>query len=362
VAKRLVVNLSSLTMRPTGLSVYAESIVPFLAPLKPVVLIREERVIDWSVKCPAMEIVPIASNLSSDSGVKGHLRRLLWIEKTLPPIVKGYGPSILFSPVPEAPITRNIASIVMVPDFIPRRFFPRTSLGRAYNSLYGNKVLRKAMHVLTISECTAEDAWTFAGVDRSATSVIPLACDREHFKPLGLPRKNYFLFVGRCKEYKNVRTALQAFASLQRNDLEFWVAGPPDEDFNKLAEEFSGGEGGAVKFLPYPNYADLPALYNQAVALVFPSLWEGFGLPILEAMACGTPVITSNVSSMPEVAGTAALLVDPKSRSEIAEAMTRVADNGSLSTKLSEAGIARASEFSWAKAGQQTVDVLSRYL
>ncbi len=109
-------------------------------------------------------------------------------------------------------------------------------------------------------------------------------------------------------------------------------------------------------------YDQLPIIINQAIALVFPTLWEGFGLPVLEAMACGTPVITSNLSSLPEVAGDAAILVNPYNTQEITEAMQAVATDSTLRSRLSTLGINRASQFSWAKTGQATVEVLQRYL
>lgn len=115
-----------------------------------------------------------------------------------------------------------------------------------------------------------------------------------------------------------------------------------------------------IKILDYVDYKELPVLINHAIVLVFPSLWEGFGLPILEAMACGTPVITSNVSSMPEVAGDAAILVDPTNVSAIASAIASIIADTSLRNDLRSRGLHRAKQFSWATTGQQTADVLKQ--
>ncbi|MGV0103352.1 hypothetical protein NSTCB13_01946 [Nostoc sp. DSM 114160] len=117
-----------------------------------------------------------------------------------------------------------------------------------------------------------------------------------------------------------------------------------------------------VKFLDYVPYSELPKIINQAIALVFPSLWEGFGLPVLEAMACGTPVITSNLSSLPEVAGDAAILVNPYNTGEITEAMQAIATNSELRSRLSRQGITHSQQFSWEKTAKATVEVLSRYI
>ena len=117
-----------------------------------------------------------------------------------------------------------------------------------------------------------------------------------------------------------------------------------------------------VKFLDYVPYDDLPKIIRSAIALVFPSLWEGFGLPVLEAMACGTPVITSNLSSLPEVAGDAAILIDPYKVEEITDAMQAIANETGLRSHLSQLGLQRATQFSWEKTGQATVEVLKRFL
>ncbi len=122
------------------------------------------------------------------------------------------------------------------------------------------------------------------------------------------------------------------------------------------------GSRGSGKMVDYVPYANLPQILGQAIALVFPSLWEGFGLPVLEAMACGTPVITSNRSALPEVAGDAALLVNPEDVREIAAAMEQVATQPQMRSHLQTAGLARAAQFSWQLTGAQTAAVLQRFL
>ncbi|MFN4955028.1 MAG: glycosyltransferase family 4 protein, partial [Aphanizomenon sp.] len=117
-----------------------------------------------------------------------------------------------------------------------------------------------------------------------------------------------------------------------------------------------------VKFLNYVPYNELPIIINQAIALVFPSLWEGFGLPVLEAMACGTPVITSNISSLPEVAGDAAILINPYNIEEITAAMKIIINDSETRKQLSEKGLKRANQFTWEKTGLATVEVLKKYL
>jgi glycosyltransferase involved in cell wall biosynthesis len=149
-----------------------------------------------------------------------------------------------------------------------------------------------------------------------------------------------------------------------RQDFELWFAGPTDPRYTPAlqAQAQALGITPQVKFLDYVTDEQLPVLLNQALALVLPSLWEGFGLPVLEAMACGTPVITSNRSSLPEVAGEAALLVDPTDEIAIAQHMHDLTQDTQLRQDLSTAGLKQASQFSWEHTGQATVEVLRSYL
>jgi glycosyltransferase involved in cell wall biosynthesis len=159
---------------------------------------------------------------------------------------------------------------------------------------------------------------------------------------------------------------IQAFAQLPGGavDLQLWIGGGGDRRFTPAlqAQVQELGLGSRVRFLGYVPEADLPRLINQAIALVFPSLWEGFGLPVLEAMACGTPVITSNLAALPEVAGEAALLIDPYQVGELAAAMTALWQDSQLWQRLHRAGLERAQGFSWATTGAATAAVLQAYL
>jgi len=158
---------------------------------------------------------------------------------------------------------------------------------------------------------------------------------------------------------------LKAFGKIQNSsDCQLWLAGSPDRRYTpQLKRQVAElGLTERVKFLDYVPYNQLPRIIGEAIALVFPSLWEGFGLPVLEAMACGTPVITSNLSSLPEVAGNAALLIDPYNTQEIAAAMKAIATDSTLRSHLRTLSLQRASQFSWAKTGSATVAVLQQYL
>lgn len=353
----MLVNLSFLSIKPTGITTYASNIFPYFQSFNPKLLVAKT--------IPNYTCYPVPSNLTPDQGTPGHFRRLAWTQFKLPKIYKKLKSHLLFSPVPEAPLYANCRFVVMFHDLIPLRFPKRFSPLVPYHRYYTPQVLSQAQHIICNSHATAKDITDFYQIPSNKITPILLAYDRTHFRPLNLPRRNYFLYIGRQDSYKNVNRLITAFAALPNcQDYELWLVGPSDRRYTPTlqaqAEELSITN--QVKFLDYVPYSELPTIINGAIALVFPSLWEGFGLPVLEAMACGTPVITSNLSSLPEVAGDAAILINPYNTGEITEAMQAVVNDSGLRSHLSTQGITRANQFSWEKTGQATAEVLSRYL
>ncbi|MBN3872566.1 glycosyltransferase family 1 protein [Nostoc sp. JL33] len=356
-AKQLIINLSILLSQPTGIGNYAKNLFPYLKSLQPTLLVAQ--------KYPDFDCYPIPSNLTPDHGTKGHFDRLLWTQFQLPKIYKNLKSSLLFSPLPEAPLYTDCRFVVTSFDMIPLRFGKRFSPLTPYHRYYTPQVLKQAEHIICISQTTAKDITDFYQIPASKITPIPLAHDRTHFHHLNLPTSNYFLYIGRQDPYKNIQRLISAFAALPNcKDYELWLVGPIDSRYTPTlkVQVAELGITNQVKFLDYVPYGELPKIINQAIALVFPSLWEGFGLPVLEAMACGTPVITSNLSSLPEVAGDAAILINPYNTEEITEAMQVIATDLGLRSRLSSQGITHSQQFSWEKTGKATVEVLSRYL
>ena len=356
--KSVLVNLSFLITKPTGITTYATNLFPHLQPLNPT-LLTSQTIANYTC-------YPIPGNLTPDFGTIGHFRRLKWTQVQLPRIYKKLRSTLLFSPLPEAPLFTNCRYIVTVHDLIPLRFpefFSRFSI--AYYRHYIPQVLTQAQHILCDSTSTAQDITHFFNISADKITPILLAHNANHFRFLNLPRRNYFLYIGRHDPYKNLHRIITAFAAIPNcHNYELWLAGTPDPRYTPplMAQVDQLGITNQVKFLEYVPFSQLPTLINQAIALVFPSLWEGFGLPVLEAMACGTPVITSNLASLPEVTGDAAILVNPYNTDEISAAMQTIASETTLRDRLSTLGLTRASQFSWAKTGKTTVEILTRYL
>ncbi len=356
-SNQLLVNLSYRLSRPTGTTTYALNLLPYLESLEPTLLVSQP------LSPYSCHLVP--PGLTPEQGLKGHLGRLVWTQLQLPRIYKQLRSPLLFSPIPEAPLNTSCRFVITVHDLIPLRFPKRRSPLTPYFRYYIPQVLTQAQHIICDSIATAKDITDFFNIPADKITPILLAHDDKDFRFLDLPTQNYFLYIGRHDPYKNLHRLIDAFAAMPSNrDCELWIAGPPDRRYTPTlqAQAEKLGLNHQVKFLDYVPYDQLPIIINQAIALVFPTLWEGFGLPVLEAMACGTPVITSNLSSLPEVAGDAALLVNPYNIGEIAQAMQAVATDLALRSRLRTRGLDRAKQFSWAKTGQATVEVLKRYL
>ncbi|WAL60385.1 glycosyltransferase family 4 protein [Thermocoleostomius sinensis] len=363
----LLVNLSFVGKKPTGLATYAINLIPELA-LPNLTLLASDTLLPRFAD--RYSCYPIPAILTPEQGKRGHIGRLWWTQTQISSIAKALRSSLLFSPVPEAPLFTKIRSVVVVHDLIPLRFPRLTSPLTHYFRYYVPHVLQQAEHILCNSVATANDIIQTYRISSKKITSIPLAHDVNHFRVLDLssypfPDRPYFFYVGRHDPYKNLDRIIRAFATLPNHQAyDLWIAGSVDPRYTPLlqAQVTELGVADRVRFLDYLPYEQLPIVLNQALALVYPSLWEGFGFPVLEAMACGTPVITSNLSSLPEVAGEAALLVDPYNTAEIATAMQQIASDDTTRTHLRSAGLDRARQFSWSKTGQATTNVLLQHL
>ena len=274
---------------------------------------------------------------------------------------------MIYSPIPEAPLYSKPRSVVMCHDLIPLRFPRPTSPLTNYFRYVVPQVLKQAEHIICNSQATADDLIDYYGIRASKITPILLGYDRANFYPKEAANSieaPYFLYLGRPDPYKNLSGLIKAFAALPNSDYHLAIAGSSDPRFTpqlqQQAEEL--GIAQRVKWLDYLSYEELPVVISNAVALVFPTLWEGFGLPVLEAMACGTPVITSNLASLPEITGEAAILIDPYKRGEITSAMLAVAKDRELRSQLQKLSLQQAQKFSWKLTGARTKAVLEQFL
>jgi len=263
---------------------------------------------------------------------------------------------------------RTIPTVLTVHDLIFRHLpAHHKPLNRWYLNLTLPLYCRRANHVIAVSECTRRDLIAAYDLPPENITVIPEAAD-PRFRPqppetvaavrarYGLPER-CLLCVGTIEPRKNLTRLLAAFESIHAERLtdglvivgkRGWLYG----DFFAALEQSPVRD--AVIFPGYVPDADLPAVYAGAQALVFPSLYEGFGLPVLEAMACGTPVVASRVSSIPEVGGEAALYFDPADVEGMVETIRRLLRDADLQDRMRTQGLAQAAQFSWKRAATET--------
>ncbi|MBN1888228.1 MAG: glycosyltransferase family 4 protein [Thermoflexales bacterium] len=257
----------------------------------------------------------------------------------------------------------------MIPLVYPAYFSP---VQRLIYRLAHSLAFRAAAAILSISQSTKADIVRYFGLDPRRVVVTPLAAG-EHFCPqpagrvdvvrqkYGLPQA-YALYLGSNKPHKNLARLVEGWKEarfrFQVSGFRLVIAGHWEERYpeaKRRVEELGLGE--QVIFVGAVDDEDLPALYSGAALFAFPSEYEGFGLPVLEAMACGSPVVCSNTSSLPEVAGEVALLVDPTDVDALAAAIGRVLADVGLRQAMREKGLAQAARFSWERTARETLAV-----
>jgi glycosyltransferase involved in cell wall biosynthesis len=268
--------------------------------------------------------------------------------------------------VPGVPWRCPLPLVVTLHDFIPLHV-PALFNNKAINRWWYRRQMQlasRAARLICVSQATRRDALRFMGAEPRRCPVIYEGVDRSLFHPVtpGQPPADppYVLFVGGDYPNKNRPAALAAFARLvQATTLphNLVLVGRDDTSQEQLARRYPGLDLARVRRVQQADQADLARLYRQADLFLFPSTCEGFGLPVLEAMASGAPVVASTASSVPEVAGQAALLVDPHNVDALAAAMIRVLADRALHGRLQSAGLARAAAFTWQAAAEQTLAV-----
>jgi glycosyltransferase involved in cell wall biosynthesis len=359
-------------------------------------LARRDRRTDYTLYCnqPPAALPPLGPNFA--------LRRIpfprLWTHARLSVELFARAPDVLFVPAHVlplgAPLRRSTRTVVTIHDLGYLRFpEAHTRAHRFYLRLSTLWSARAATRLIAVSSATRDDLVRVARVPAAKITVVHHGLS-ERFRPVEDPETivavleryrlrdtekgrhgdteaplAYFLYVGTVQPRKNLVRLIEAFAQMvQANDpnvqsaicnLQLVIAGKRGwltEAIERRAVELGISE--RVRFTGYVADEDLPALLSGALAFVLPSLYEGFGMPVLEAMACGAPVLASNTSSLPEVAGDAALLVDPTDTMALTNGLARLAADAELRVDLRARGLARAATFTWDRCAEETLAVL----
>ncbi len=296
-----------------------------------------------------------------------------WNHVRLPPELWRHPVDVFHFPFYTMPVVRNYASIVTIHD-ITYEIHPEwySWKGRLAMRAFSKFAARHAQKILTVSQCSKQDIMRYYAIPEEKI-VVTYHGIEQRFQPIadvtildtlrqsyGIRAGTVILYVGSIHTRRNVEQLIHAFfrISTKMSDLQLMIVGKreyPYLNIEGLLDELD--LHGKVILPGYIHDDDLPGLYNLATVSIYPSSYEGFGFPVLESMACGTPVITANNSSLPEVGGDAAVYIDPQNIDEIADALAQLLTNSGLRQQCCERGLVRAAGFSWEHTARQTLEV-----
>ncbi len=301
--------------------------------------------------------------------------KYLWTQARLSVEMKQRPPEVLFVPAHVLPRFAPKRSVVTVHDVGFHRF-PElyTKAQRAYHEWSTKDIVKHGARIITVSEFCKREIMECYGAKEDQIVVTYLGVEHDRYRPISAEQSQtvldayglqqpYILFVGRLDEKKNILCLIEAFKRYQaeaKDELNLVLAGRPANGSDRIMQAVkASGCAEQIYMLGYVPEADKPALLSGALAYVQPSFYEGFGLPPLEAMACGTPVISSSTTCLPEILGDGnALYFDPADADALAAHIKTLVRDDALRASLSKRGLSWAPQFSWAKTARQTLQSL----
>lgn len=317
--------------------------------------------------------------LKQATRVPGYLprSRWLWMQLMLPRLIQQTRPDLCHFTNALAPLLINKPYVLSIYDatlFLYSSYHPRTRLLAIRMML--PLAVRRAAAIITISQSARNDLQEILKIPSEKIHVVYGAASQQfervtHQEKLAQVRRKYglpeqfLLYVGTLEPRKNLSRLVKAFGRLKKmgQPHKLVLAGPWGWSMNGFSQQIEESDlGDSIQMLGYIPDEDLPALYSLATVFVFPSIYEGFGLPPLEAMACGTPVLSSQNSSLAEICGEAAFLVDPLNEESLVDGLRQVLESKALQAQLGENGQKRAAEFSWERAAKETSAVYNSIL
>lgn len=371
---KIGVDARCLSRKLTGIGFYCLNII------KNLTVHEEIEIILFTSRTLQVDIKHLSNVSVVESGFKGSVICQVWSETYLPFLIKKYKIDVFWGPSHRIPffLSKKIPAVLTIHDLVWKKA-PETMAKptRLLETIFMPPSLRIADAVIVDSLSTANDLEEYYPNFKNKIKHIPLGPSETNNinvqKPniissksnrIVFPDNNYILFVGTLEPRKNLPRLIEAFSILpERLKQKFQLiiagrAGWGDVEIDSLSNTFNVKN--RVKALGYVSGEELKQLYKSAYVLAMPSLYEGFGLPILEAQSCGVPVITSNISSMPEVAGDGAILVEPKSVLNISKGLEQILSNSKLRSELSKKALRNSEKFSWESTAAKTLDVFTR--
>jgi glycosyltransferase involved in cell wall biosynthesis len=364
----LIINASILDDKPTGLGIYTSNVITRLVGMLDCATKIYTTGLHALNPVNKAQVVKIPAIVGPKHGKIGGVFRFIWTQGIFP-----FGLSqrdIVYVTTHHGILWGKSKQIITIHDLLALKFPAQYRLQYVYFAVILPFLAKKAVVIITDSQSTKRDLHRYYKLPLNKIQVVYCGLDHSRFKipenkdVVAVKQKynltGYFLMVGASYPHKNIGKAIQAFSNLKTSlpKLELVIVGGKKNYIHELQSEIRNSNIGRVRFIDYISPADLPAFYAGAIALVYPSLYEGFGLPPLEAMACGCPVIVSNTSSLPEVCGDSAFYINPASIEDIAGAMHTLAMDQNIRYKLREKGLKRASLFNWDQTVAQIHEII----
>ncbi|MBX4187909.1 MAG: glycosyltransferase family 4 protein [Candidatus Doudnabacteria bacterium] len=355
-------------LSPTGVERYATELIKNLAKLdkeNEYVLYFRTEPQEWFKHLPPnfkLRVIPFP---------KFWTQTRLTLELLLHPV------DVFVLPIQALPFLHPRNSIITVHD-VAYEIFPQAFAGFMlfYLKLTTRWGVWRAKKIIAVSESTKKDVVKFYGADPDKITPVHLGVDSQ-YKPLpydqvqavldkyGLSYKKYILFVGTMQPRKNIVGLVEAFEKLKKDyriEEKLVLVGGKGWLWEAIIQRIETSPvRDSIKIMDYVPVADLPTLYNGAIVETLPALYEGFGLPPLEAMACGTPVVVSDISSLPEVVGDAGVLVKPSDSEALAQGLLKVLVDPNLREEMSRKGIERAKRYTWESCARKILDVINSF-
>ena len=366
---RIAIDLTSTPKNKTGIGRYLLNLVEALQTVDRendyYLFVQSDDVEGFNIYSPNFNVVPVDSSILR----KTHIR-IVWEQVVLPFRLKKLKIDVLHSPNFTCPYFCRVKKVVTFHDmtyFIHPEV--HTPLKREMFKMYIKLSSFAADKILAISQNTVIDIVKYTGVGESKVVLTALAVDKRFYEAGELDAEilkkygvtdSYLLYVGTVEPRKNILRLLQAYNSLDevlKKTYKLVICGKKGWLYKEIFDYFN--ETGLDKYVHFTGFVqdeDLPQLYKGASAFLYVSIYEGFGFPVLEAMACGTPVITSGLSSMKEIAGDAALLVNPYDIEDIKKAICKLVDDDRFAVVQREKGVERAKEYSWELCAKNTLE------
>jgi glycosyltransferase involved in cell wall biosynthesis len=368
---KILINATCIeTTRATGIERFALHIVRELCRIDPSVTVVA------SEPLTGIPNVEIPRELAVSHSLLGRWEfyfRAVWDQTVFRSTVARHNPDLIFFPIQDGMLAPPVKQVVTVHDLHYLHFRQmgdcNNEIGELRRRVFSckmPKIFEASAAVVAVSQSTCTDLVQYFGLRPEQVTVVQNGYDEERFRVIhevepvlsrfGLQDKSYLLFVGSILRHKNIERLIEAVAKANTG-LALVVVGVNKDNAYMRAVQARARESGlddrVFRYLEYVSDQDLPVLYSGALSFVMPSLHEGFGVPILEAMACGAPIITSGCSAMPEVAGDAAAYCDPLSVDSIANAVRTVVGNQELRKALTARGFERICMFQWRRSAQR---------